>query len=96
MPCRKTRHMTHRSLRSVHLYFCTAHPFTQPPKSYVLQCFSIGQTPQKVPLPFTPQYITRSLDPPTQKTKLHLDWFSRFALLMADSPYTSQCALKCD
>jgi len=31
--------------------FCTAQPFTQPPKSYTLQCLSVGQTLAKVPIP---------------------------------------------
>jgi len=30
--------------------FCTPRRFTQPPKCYALQCFSVGQTPPKVPL----------------------------------------------
>jgi len=29
--------------------FYTAHHFTQPPKSYALQCFSIRQTPKSAP-----------------------------------------------
>ena len=34
--------------------FCTGHPFsfTQSLKYYALQCFSIGQTPQKCPFPW--------------------------------------------
>jgi len=34
-----------RSLRPVYPFLCTADPFTQPPESYALLCFSIGQTP---------------------------------------------------
>jgi len=32
--------------------FCTAHHFTQPPKSYASQCFAIDQTPQRFPFPW--------------------------------------------
>jgi len=35
---------------------------------------------------------------PTQHPNMHLDWFNLavFAQLMAESPYTLQCAIKCD
>jgi len=33
-------------------FFCTAHPFTQPPKYHALQCFSISESPQKCPFPW--------------------------------------------
>jgi len=35
---------------------------------------------------------------PTQHPNMHLNWFNLavFAQLAAESPYTSQCALKCD
>ena len=79
--CIKPRHTTYRPLRLVQLFFCTAHPFTQPPNSYALQCFSIGQTPLKVSLPVgasTPHVLHAPQTHPTHHPTLHLDWFSRF------------------
>jgi len=35
-PCAKARHTTYRSLRSVHPFFCTAHPFTHLPNDPML------------------------------------------------------------
>ena len=97
-PCTKTHHTTYRSLRSVHPFFAKL-ILTQPPKSYALQCFSIGQTPQKCPLlkgRRHPHVMHVSWTHPTQHFKLHLDQFSCFAQLTAQSPYTLQCALKHD
>jgi len=46
--------------------FCTPRRFTEPPKCYALQCFSVGQTPPKVSLPVmasAPNLIRGSLIP---------------------------------
>jgi len=61
--------------------FCTGHHFTQSPKSYALQCFSSGQTPQKCPFAWVhlyPPVIHLPWTHPTQHPKVHLDQFSRF------------------
>ena len=78
-PCTETCHMTYRSLRSVHPFFLQSAPFYPTPKSYALQCFSLGKTPQKCPFPlgeFAPPCNTSSLYPPDSASKLHLNWFS--------------------
>jgi len=70
----------YRSLRSVtHLLHSSL--FYQPPKSYTSQCFSIGQTPQKVPVlvgASTFPCNTCSLAHPLQHSKLHFERFSHF------------------
>jgi len=50
-PCAETRHTTNRSLRTVRPFFAqlTLLPNPSRQKSYALQCFSIGQTPQSAP-----------------------------------------------
>jgi len=61
--------------------FCTAHPFTQPPKSYPLRYFSVGQTPQKCTFSWGhqhPHVIRLPWTHLTPHSKLHVDWFSRF------------------
>jgi len=59
--------------------------------------FNLLDTP-KVPLPVgvsTPHVIPVPWTRPTQRTKLHLDRFSRFyAAYGRESPYSLQCALK--
>jgi len=75
------KHMTYRSLRSLSTRFCTVHPFAQPPKSYVLQCFSIGQTPSKLPLTYGDLNPISYMLPcvhPSPHPKRHLDRFSCF------------------
>ena len=78
--CSNRQQLSHRR---VHL-FCTAHLFTQPPKSYALQCFSIGKKPLKLLLHVW-RYGSIRVSPymfPLAHTilhpKWHLDWFSWF------------------
>ena len=86
----ETCRRTYRSLKLVHPFFCTAHSFYPVPKSYALQCFSVGQTPQKCPFPWGASTCnTCSLDPPysaTQHPKLHVNWFSHFHTAHARVP----------
>jgi len=77
------RHTTYRSLRSsVHLCISHSSPFYPTPKSYALQCFSFGQTPQKCPsfgyIYCTLHVIHVTCTHMTQHSKVHFDWFSRF------------------
>ena len=82
---------TYRTLRSVYPFFCTDHSFMQPPKSCALQCFLIGQTPQKCPFP------QGHLDPSntwfTLSTQLSIPncmsvGSAVFAQFTVESPYT--------
>jgi len=73
------RHMTYRSLRSIHLFFAQLTILPNPPKSYALQYFSVGLTLPKVPLPVrlsVPHVMHVPWTHLTQHPKLHVDWFT--------------------
>ena len=79
------QHVIRHIDRSTH--FCTVHSFTQLPKSYALQCFSIGQTCQKCPFQCShlyPNVIHVPWTHLTQHSKLQLDRFTSFSRLMCD------------
>ena len=60
--------------------FFTAHSFTQPPKSYALQCFSIGQTAKSAPScgALHPHVVHVPWTHSIQHSKLYLDRFNHF------------------
>jgi len=77
---------------------CTAHPFTQAPHPMLYNAFQSARHP-KVPPPIgasTPDEIHVHWTYPAQNIRLQVARFSRFGRLAAESPYTSQCALKRD
>jgi len=87
-PCAKTRHTTYTSLTSIHPLFAQLTILCNP-KSYILQCISIGLAAQKWPFLASNQHshvMHVSWTHPTQNSTLRLDWFSRSAQLTADSP----------
>jgi len=45
-PCTESCHMTYRSLRSVHPFFCRAHPFTQPQNPMLYNAFHLARHPK--------------------------------------------------
>ena len=65
------------------------------PKSFTLRCFSINQTPPKVPYPWGNVIHVPIPGPPNSISNCISIGSAVFSQLTAQSPCTLQCALKC-
>jgi len=95
-PCKKNTSYDTQIVKTGPPAFCTAHPFTQPPKS--LNAFQSARHPKSPPSHGAPTVYTPcntcSLDPPDSPSQTASQSVQPFLHNSRQSPYTLQCALK--